>query len=162
MTPQLNYQPHDTSYGERIVRLETKDEAQEDKIDELGEKIDNLVEVVHELKSGQDVILEKYAGFQLLCEERMTIANEIVADYKNSMAFMNERFKIIDNEFQRQAEDIDKTRWVVGWANDFRDNLPKRLLSAGVKFFMLPLVILAIFLDRAHYIDMNMLTKWLR
>ena len=121
-----------------------------------------MVDVVHDLKGGQDVILEKYAGFQLLCEERMTIANEIVADYKNSMAFMNERFKIIDNEFHRQAEDIDKTRWVVGWANDFRDNLPKRVVTGVCKFFMLPLVILAVFLDRAHFIDMDLLFKWFR
>ena len=162
MNPQLNYQPKDTSFGERIVRLETLDETQTEKIDDLGEKIDKLVDVVHDLKTGQDVILAQYAGFQVLCEERMGIANEIVADYKNSMKFMNERFQIIDKEFVRQAEDIDKSRWVVTWANDFRDNLPKRILTGAVKFFMFPLVILAIFLDRAHYIDMNVLFKWFR
>ena len=162
MTPQLNYQPKDTSYGERIVRLETRDETQEDKLDDLGEKIDKLVDVVHELKNGQDVVLTQFSGFQVLCEERMTIANEIVADYKSSMKFMNERFTIIDKELERQADDIDKSRWVVNWANDFRDNLPKRLLTGAVKFFMLPLVILAVFLDRAHYIDMNVLFKWFR
>lgn len=157
MTPQLNYHPHDNSYGERIVRLETRDETQENQLDDLGGKIDKLVDVVYDLKTGQEVILAQYADFERQCVERNKFAAEVVEDYKNTVAKMNDKFQCIDNEFKRQTQEIEKGAWLVDWANEATK--PKVILSAFCKFLILPTVLIAAIVTKLHAIDLLPLMK---
>ena len=159
MTPQLNYQPKDTSFGERIVRLETLDETQAEQIDGLAVKIDKLVDVVYDLKTGQDVILTQYVEFEKQCVERNKFAAEVVEDYKKTVARMNDKFQCIDQEFMRQTQEIEKSDWLVTWANEFRDDLPKKILTGVCKFIMLPIALLAVFMDRTHFTDLSFIAK---
>ena len=158
MTPQLNYHPQDTSYGERIVRLETRDETHEDKIDDLGEKIDKLVDVVHDLKTGQEVILAQFRDFEEKCDERTRYAFEVVADYKKTVEHMNDKFESIDNEFKRQTKEIEKGDWLIDWANEATK--PKVLITTLFKFVVLPFVIIAAGLSKLHTIDYLPLMKY--
>lgn len=159
MTPQANYLPKDTSFGERIVRLETLDETQAEQIYGLAVKIDKLVDAVGSMKTGQEVILAQFAEFEKQCNDRTEFAFKVVEDYKKTVERMDAKFHCIDAEFLRQTQEVEKGQWLITWANEFRDNLPKKVASGICKFIMLPIALLAVFMDRAHFIDLTWVLK---
>jgi uncharacterized coiled-coil protein SlyX len=157
MTPQLNHKPQDTSYGERIVRLETINETQEAQLDRVVDKIDKLVDVVHDLKTGQEVILAQFKDFEEKCEERIHYAFEVVADYKATLVRLDDKFRRIDNEFKRQTQEIEKGAWLIDWACEAAK--PRKVISAFCKFVLLPGILLAAAVTKLHAIDFLPLMK---
>jgi len=157
MTPQPQYKPQDNSYGERIVRLETVNETQEAQLDRVVDKIDKLVDVVHDMKTGQEVILAQFKDFEEKCEERTQYAFEVVADYKKTVVMLEEKFRCVDNEFKRQTQEIEKGAWLIDWANEAAK--PRKVISAFCKFVLLPGILLAAAVTKIHAIDFLPLMK---
>ena len=134
MNSMLRRIEEDRPLSERVVRLEVQDETQEEKLDNLAGKIDGLVEVVHDLKNGQDVVLVQFSAFQVLCEERVNAANEVITDYKKNMIRVEGKFHTVDREMMRQAMEMDELNWV--------RSMPKKLTISAIVALMSSAVVL--------------------
>jgi len=134
MNSMLRRIEEDRPLSERVVRLEVQDETQEEKLDNLAGKIDGLVEVVHDLKNGQDVVLAQFSAFQVLCEERVNAANEVITDYKKNMIRVEGKFHTVDREMMRQAMEMDELNWV--------RSMPKKLTISAIVALMSSAVVL--------------------
>jgi len=134
MNSMLRRIEEDRPLSERVVRLEVQDETQEEKLDNLAGKIDGLVEVVHDLKNGQDVVLAQFSAFQVLCEERVNAANEVITDYKKNMIRLEGKFHTVDREMMRQAMEMDELNWV--------RSMPKKLTISAIVALMSSAVVL--------------------
>ena len=123
-----------SDYERRVAKLEARDECQEEKLDAVIEKIDVLADHVQTMHTGQDVILAKFEGFQKLCEERVMAANEVITDYKKTMANIDTKFHTVDREMMRQAYEMDELSWVKTFPKKLTVTAIIALLSSGLMF----------------------------
>jgi hypothetical protein len=110
---------------ERIAKLETREDSQDEKFDTIFDKLDVQGETLRCIKSNQEIILVKFSKFEEGYDERVETSNAVISEYRQAMIGINNKFVTIGEKFA----ELDSFKWYRDWMNGIRDGTPKFLFK---------------------------------
>ncbi len=141
---------------ERIARLETREDSQDEKFAIIFRKLDTYAETLWCIKTSQDVIITKFTKFEKVYDQRVDLSNTVIAEYRQAMIDIGGRFKVVETSIAEEVTERKKSSWFLGPLNDAYVAAPRFI----IKWVAIAVGLTVVGFSMLYRIDMERVAKF--